>query len=282
MTQSRWLPYALIAPAVIFLLALFVAPLVQTILLSFQDGTSLSLANYQRMANDLNFIPALRNTFALVIVIIPVQLALAIAMGMMVQKLTRGRELVMWVWTIPLAVSDLAAGLVWLAILQNSGYLNTALYELGLLSGPTSWLNSETPLTLFAGIAIAETWRATAIVLIILVAGMQLIPKEYAEAADIFGATPWVKLRKITLPLLKPSIQSALILRTVLAFEVFAVVYALGGRNFPVVVGEAFVWQHENQNYGVAAAYAVFVMAISLAATVVYLVALREKPEAKA
>jgi len=282
MTQSRWLPYALIAPAVIFLLALFVAPLVQTILLSFQDGTSLSLANYQRMATDLNFIPALRNTFALVIVIIPVQLALAIAMGMMVQKLTRGRELVMWIWTIPLAVSDLAAGLVWLAILQNSGYLNTALYELGLLSGPTSWLNSETPLTLFAGIAIAETWRATAIVLIILVAGMQLIPKEYAEAADIFGATPWVKLRKITLPLLKPSIQSALILRTVLAFEVFAVVYALGGRNFPVIVGEAFVWQHENQNYGVAAAYAVFVMAISLAATAVYLVALREKPEAKA
>jgi multiple sugar transport system permease protein len=282
MTQSRWLPYALIAPAVIFLGALFVAPLVQTILLSFQDGAALSLANYRRMAGDLNFIPALRNTFALVIVIIPVQFALAIAMGLMVQKLAHGREFVMWIWTIPLAVSDLAAGLVWLAILQNSGYLNTALYELGLISGPTAWLNSETPLTLFAGIAIAETWRATAIVLIILVAGMQLIPKEYAEAADIFGATPWVKLRKITLPLLKPSIQSALILRTVLAFEVFAVVYALGGRNFPVIVGEAFVWQHDNQNYGVAAAYAVFVMAISLAATVVYLVALREKPEARA
>lgn len=282
MTQSRLLPYALIAPAVIFLLALFVAPLVQTILLSFQDGAALSLTNYQRMATDLNFVPALRNTFALVIVIIPVQLALAIAMGLMVQKLNAGREFIMWIWTIPLAVSDLAAGLVWLAILQNSGYLNTALYELGLISGPTSWLNSETPLTLFAGIAIAETWRATAIVLIILVAGMQLIPKEYGEAADIFGATPWVKLRKITLPLLKPSIQSALILRTVLAFEVFAVVYALGGRNFPVIVGEAFVWQHDNQNYGVAAAYAVFVMAISLGATIVYLVALREKSEAKA
>jgi len=282
MTQSRLLPYALIAPAAIFLLALFVAPLVQTILLSFQDGTALSVANYQRMATDLNFVPALRNTFALVIVIIPLQLALAIAMGLMVQKLNTGRELIMWIWTIPLAVSDLAAGLVWLAILQNSGYLNTALYELGLISGPTSWPNSVTPFTLFAGIAIAETWRATAIVLIILVAGMQLIPKEYGEAADIFGATPWVKLRKITLPLLKPSIQSALILRTVLAFEVFAVVYALGGRNFPVIVGEAFVWQHDNQNYGVAAAYAVFVMAISLGATIVYLVALREKPEARA
>ena len=56
-----------------------------------------------------------------------------------------------------------------------------------------------------------------------------------------------------------------------LAFEVFAVVYALGGRNFPVLAGEAYTWQNENQNYGVAAAYAVLIMAISLAATAVYL-----------
>jgi ABC-type Fe3+ transport system permease subunit len=57
----------------------------------------------------------------------------------------------------------------------------------------------------------------------------------------------------------------------VLAFEVFAVVYALGGRNFPVLVGEAYTWQNENQNYGVAAAYAVLIMAISLLRTAVYL-----------
>ena len=81
--------------------------------------------------------------------------------------------------------------------------------------------------------------------------------------------------------MLKPSIQTALILRTVLAFEVFAVVYALGGRNVPVLVGEAYVWQNENQNYGVAAAYAVLVMAISLAATVVWLRVLRVAPEAR-
>lgn len=282
MQNPRWLPYALIAPATIFLLVLFVAPLVQTVILSFQDGPALGLANYRRMVGDLNFEPALRNTFLLVLVVIPLQFALALGMALMLQKMTVGRDLVMWVWTIPLAISDLAAGLVWLAILQNSGYLNSALYALGIIGGPTPWLNSETPLTLFAGIVLAELWRATAIVLIILVAGMQLIPKEYGEAADIFGASPWVKLRRITVPLLRPSIQSALILRTVLAFEVFAVVYALGGRNFPVIVGEAYVWQHDNQNYGVAAAYAVLAMAISLAATVAYLVALREKPEARA
>jgi multiple sugar transport system permease protein len=83
----------------------------------------------------------------------------------------------------------------------------------------------------------------------------------------------------VTLPLLKPSLQTALILRTVLAFEVFAVVYAIGGTNFPILVGEAYLWQRVNQNGGVAAAYGVLIVAISLAATVVYLWALRSKTE---
>jgi multiple sugar transport system permease protein len=279
MNAPRLLPYALIAPAVVFLAAFFLLPLAQTIALSFQSGDGVGLGNYARMAGDLNFAIALRNTFLLVITVVPVQVVLALMMGMMLQKMARGRDLVLWIWTIPLGVSDLAAGLVWLALLQDSGYLNSALYALGVIDGPRSWLNAEAPVTLFLGIVAAEVWRATAIVLVILVAGLQLIPKEYGEAAEVFGASPWVKFRKITLPLLKPSLQSALILRTVLAFEVFAVVYAIGGRNMPVLVGEAYVWQRDNQNYGVAAAYAVLIMAISLAATMIYLKALRVRPE---
>jgi multiple sugar transport system permease protein len=278
-SRAPWLPYALIAPSVLFLGALFLVPLVQTIWLSFSAGDGVSLANYQRMAGDLNFSLAIRNTFLLTAVVVPLQVALALSMAVMVSKLERGRDLVLWVLTIPLGISDLAAGLAWLSILQNSGYLNSALYGLGLIPGQMSWLSQETPWTLFVSIVLAELWRATAIVLVILIAGLQLIPKEFAEAAEIFGAKPWTRFRKITLPLLKPSLQSALILRTVLAFEVFAVVYALGGRNFPVLAGEAYTWQNENQNYGVAAAYAVLIMVISLAATVVYLKALRVRPE---
>jgi len=278
--QARpWMPYALVAPSVVFLGALFIVPLVQTIWLSVATEGGPSLANYRRMTGDLNFSTAVRNTFLLTLVVVPLQIALALQMATMVSKLERGRDLVLWVWTIPLGVSDLAAGLVWLAILQNSGYLNSALYGLGAISGQVSWLSQETPVTLFIAIALAEIWRATAIVLVILVAGFQLIPKEYGEAAEVFGAKPWTRFTRITLPLLKPSLQSALILRTVLAFEVFAVVYALGGRNFPVLVGEAYTWQNENQNYGVAAAYAVLIMAISLAATAIYLKALRVRPE---
>ena len=280
-TANRWLPYALIAPAAIFLAVFFVVPLAHTIQLSFEGGSVGLFGNYARMVGDINFSAALRNTFMLVLLVVPLQVALALAMGLMLQRMDRGRDLVLWIWTIPLGVSDLAAGLVWLAILQNTGFLNSLLFQLGLLSGPTAWLNSESPVTLIAGIVAAEVWRATAVVLVILFGGLQLIPREFDEAAAIFGASPWRRFTRITLPLLKPSLQSALILRTVLAFEVFAVVYALGGRNVPVLVGEAYVWQNENQNYGVAAAYAVLVMAISLAATVVWLRVLRVAPEAR-
>lgn len=278
-SRTSWIPYALIAPSVLFLAAFFLVPLVQTVWLSFSGEEGLSLVNYQRMAGDLNFSLAIQNTFLLTLVVVPIQVALALVMATMVSKLEKGRDLALWILTIPLGISDLAAGLAWLSLLQNTGYLNSALYALGLIPGPVGWLSQETPWSLFAAIAMAEIWRATAIVLVILIAGLQLIPKEFSEAAEIFGARPWTRFRRITLPLLKPSLQSALILRTVLAFEVFAVVYALGGRNFPVLAGEAYTWQNENQNYGVAAAYAVLIMAISLAATAVYLRVLRTRPE---
>ena len=275
MRNARSLPYLLVAPAVLFLAVLFFVPLVQTITLAFTPNGKFGFGNLARMEDDLNFWDAVVNTFRLVGLAIPVQMVLALAMAMMLQHLRAGRDLVLWIWTIPLGLSDLAAGLVWLAILNDQGYLNTILFHLGVVDGPQAWLTYETPFALLVAVVIAEIWRATAIVMVILIAGLQLVPKEFGEAAAVFGASPWRSFWRITLPLLRPSIQSALILRTVLAFEAFAVVLALGGRNFPVLVSEAYNWQHFNQDPGVAAAYAVVVMTISLVATVVYLRVLR-------
>ena len=273
--NARVIPYLLIAPSLAFLAILFFVPLLQTVALAFQADGIWSTENFTRMTGDLNFTDAVVNTFELVIIVVPLQLLLALAMAMMLQHLRGGRDIVLWIWSIPLGISDLAAGLVWLAILTDKGYLNTILVRLGVLSGPQSWLSYETPATLLAAIVVAELWRATAIVLVIVVAGVQLIPKEYGEAADVFGATPWQRFTRVTLPLLKPSIQTALILRTVLALEMFAIVLSIGGRNFPVLVSEAFNWQYNQQDFGVAAAYAVIVMSVSLAATLIYLWALR-------
>jgi multiple sugar transport system permease protein len=269
------LPYLLLAPSVVFLAVFFVMPLIQTVALSLRVEGAYSFGNFVRMAGDLNFATSVRNTFALVLVIVPLQMALALGMALMLVRMRGGRDLVLWIWAIPLGISDLAAGLVWLALLSDTGYINSILYAFGIIQGQTSWLSYESPVSLFFAIAAAEVWRATAIVFVILLAGVQMIPKEFGEAAEVFGATAWQRFRRVTLPMLKPSIQVALILRTILAFEVFAVVYALGGRNVPVLVGEAYVWQNDNQNYGVAAAYAVLVMVISLAATLIYLRVLR-------
>jgi multiple sugar transport system permease protein len=277
--RARYIPYLLIAPSLGFLTVLFFVPLAQTIALAFQADGIWSTENFARMAADLNFTDAVVNTFEIIIIVVPLQLLLALAMAMMLQHVRGGRDIVLWIWSIPLGISDLAAGLVWLAILTDKGYLNTVLLGLGVLSGPQSWLSYETPATLLAAIVVAELWRATAIVLVILVAGVQLIPKEYGEAAEVFGARPWQRFTRVTLPLLRPSIQTALILRTVLAFEMFAIVLSIGGRNFPVLVSEAFNWQYNQQDFGVAAAYAVVVMCVSLAATLIYLRVLRTPAE---
>lgn len=273
------LPYLLIAPSVIFLAALFLFPLVQTIALAFHDGGHWSVAKFAEMAGDLDFVDAVRNTFLLVVIVVPLQMVFALGMALMLRNVRRGRDLILWVWSIPLGISDLAAGLVWLAILTDRGYLNTVLFKLGVISGPQPWLTYETPVALFAAIVVAEAWRATAIVFLILVAGVQLIPKEYNEAAEIFGASPWQRLRRVTLPLLKPSLQTALILRTVMAFEVFAVVFALSGRDYAVLVGEAYQWQNAYQNSHVAAAYAMVILALSIGTTVVYMKALKVRRE---
>jgi len=277
MRRVRLAPYLLIAPSLLFLLLLFFIPLLQTVALAFQTDTGPGFGKFNEILGDLDFTAAIKNTFGLVVVLVPMQLALALAMAMMLRKVRSGRDLVLWVWTIPLGISDLAAGLVWLSILTERGYLNTVLFDLGFIAGPRSWLTYETPAALFLAIVVAETWRATAIVFVILVAGVQLVPAEYEEAASVFGATAWQRFSRVTLPLLRPSIQTALILRTVLAFETFAVVLAIGGTNFPVLLSQAFIWQNQNQDYGVAAAYAVVIMAITLVATLAYLTALRPR-----
>ena len=280
MISSARAPYYLIAPSAIFLVLLFVWPLAETGFLAFRgnDG-GFSMVHIQKMLRDTNFSYALKNTLILVAVVVPIQIVISLAMAMMLGKLEKGRTTFLYIWTIPLGVSDLAAGIAWLAIFTDLGYLNAVLNGLGIFEGRVGWLSYQNPVTLFACVIIAEIWRATSIVLVILVAGVQLIPKEYAEAAEVFGASAWRRFWHVTLPLLKPSLQSALILRTVLAFEVFAVVYALAGRNMPILVGEAYNWQGAYQNTNVAAAYALFILAISIASTLVYLYALRVKRE---
>ena len=146
---------------------------------------------------------------------------------------------------------------------------------LGVIDRPANLLSYTSPWIVFLAIALAEIWRATAIMLVILVAGIGLIPKEYYEAAEVFGASPWKRFVRITLPLLRPSLSTALVLRVILAFEVFAVVQALGGTLFPVLMGETYKYQFELLNGGAAAAIALIILGISIGFTLLILRLLR-------
>ncbi|GAA1379881.1 sugar ABC transporter permease [Pseudonocardia kongjuensis] len=265
----------LVGPSVVFMAALFGWPVVQGVLQAFTgaDG-GLTGEHVARMVADPYFWPAVRNTLLLIVVLIPVQFAFAVTMALLLRARPRFAGAYFYLWVIPLAVSDLAAGLVWLAVFTDRGYLNSALATIGL--EPVAWLAFDNPVSLFVCVLVAELWRATSLVLVIVVAGLQGIPKDYEEAAAVFGAGPWERLRRVVLPLLRPSLQVALILRTILAFQTFAVAQALTGQNFPLLVGETYRWYTGLQNPNVAAALALVVLVISMLTSLVYLRALRE------
>lgn len=273
--NNKALPYLLLAPATVFLAVFFVWPFLQIAVLAFTTEGGFTLEHFQTMSSNWKFWPTFWNTVILAAIVVPLQLVMALAMAQIVAKLQGARNTILYIFTIPLGLSDLAAGIIWLAIFEQSGFLNSMLVGLGVVERPILFLGYQNLWIIFIAVILAELWRATAIVMVILVSGMGLIPKEYYEAAEVFGAGPWKRFVKVTLPMLRPSIQTALILRTIAAFEVFAVVVALGGTTLPVLVGETFNWQFALQDRNVAAAFALVILVISIAATLVFLRVLR-------
>ncbi|MEV0732469.1 sugar ABC transporter permease [Polymorphospora sp. NPDC050346] len=268
-------PVLLIAPSVVFLAALFLWPVVVGVSQAFTGTDGATLAHLRRMVDDPYFWPAVRNTALLIVVLIPLQFAFALAMALLLRSRPRLSSFYFYVWCVPLAVSDLAAGLIWLSILTDRGYLNSVLAHLGLGDG-FAWLSYQNPTTMFIAVLLAELWRATSLVLVIVVAGLQNIPRDYDEAAAVFGAGYWQRLWHVILPQLRPSLQVALILRTILGLQTFAVAQALTGRNFPLLVGETYQWYVVLQNERVAAAIALVILAVSIGTAMVYLRVLRD------
>jgi multiple sugar transport system permease protein len=272
------LPLGLLAPTIIFLTLLILIPVAQALLLSLQavPGT-LGFEAYRRMFTDVAFADSLKNTLLLLVLVVPVQLVLALAMALLIHSRFPGHGAFLYIFALPLAISDLAAGIVWLAMFADTGYINSALSGLGLVSEPINFLSYENMHLVLGTVIVAESWRATAIVLVILLAGLQLIPREYFEAADLFGASRVKRTLLIVLPMLRPSLQSALIIRTIFAFQTFAVVLALAGRQLPVLSYEAYDWYYNNRNEAIAAAFAGLILLMTMTVVFFYLRLLRVK-----
>lgn len=281
MTARPRSPWLLLLPSIVLLAALFGWPLGQAVAAAFRDDHGFTLAHWQRLVDDPYFFTALRNTLLLIVIVVPVQLVLSIGMALLLQARPRFAGAHFYLWCVPLAVSELAAGLVWLAVFGNRGYLNSLLVWLGLSEDGVQWLGYQHTGTMLLAVVVAEIWRATSLVFVIVIAGMQLLPRDYDEAAQVFGATVWQRLRHVTLPLLGPSLQVALILRTILALQAFAVAQALTGRDFPLLVGETYQWYSNLQNPAVASCVSLVVLAISLATAIFYLRTVRDPEGAR-
>ncbi len=266
------LPLGLLLPTIAFLALLILVPIFQAVLLSFQatDGI-LTFDFYRRMAGDASFADAWRNTILVLVAVVPIQIVLALAMALLIHSRFPGHSVFLYIFAIPLGISDLAAGILWLSVFTELGYLNVVLGALGIIEEPLQYLSFQNLHLIFAAIVVAETWRATAIVMVILLAGLQLIPRDFFEAADVFGASRMQRTLYVVLPMLRPSLQSALVIRTIFAFQTFAVVLALAGRQFPVLAMESFRWYVDIRVPSVAAAYATLILVLTIAATVVYL-----------
>jgi multiple sugar transport system permease protein len=244
------------------------------------DTSQFTTTYIRRMVNDRFFWPALRTTLLLIVLIIPAQFVLAIIMALVIQADLKGSGIFLYIFAIALGVSDLAVGILWYSIFTQSGYLNSILQGLGLIDAPIIYLSADKRYWILIAIWLAEVWRATAIVMVIVVAGMQAISREVLEAAEVFGATLWQRIRYVILPLLRPSLQVALILRTILAFQVFAVVIVLsGGDIMTVLANETYRQYYDQRNSNVAAAYASFILLLSLITAFFYLRAVRTQEE---
>jgi len=215
--------------------------------------------------------------------LIPVQFVLALIMALVIHSRIRFSSGFLYAFSLPIGMSDLAAGILFFSIFTGNGLLNSILDGLGIIDGPFAFLTAENTNWIIFAIVLAELWRATSIVMVILVAGLQAIPDETLEAAELFGASYQQRVRHIILPLLRPSIQVALILRTILAFQVFAVVIALsGGDVVTVLANESFRQYFDLRNNNVASAYALFILLLSIASAVFYLRSVRAESEVRA
>jgi multiple sugar transport system permease protein len=121
----RYLPYLLILPVTLFLCLFFHYLFLLVAKRAFSTSTGLGLDNFRDVVSYWKFPILMKNTPLLVATVVPIQSSLALLRAPMVNKMKKGRDLILYVWTIPLGISDLAAGIIWLAIFEQSGFLNS-------------------------------------------------------------------------------------------------------------------------------------------------------------
>lgn len=225
MKKKNILSWSFILPSILLISVFVFYPMVQAFITSFQTGTGNQLSfdgleNYKRLLTDSTFKKALFNTVMYLVIQVPVMIVLALIVSSMLNmKGLRGKGFFRTAIFLPCVTSLVAYSIVFKSLFANDGFINAALMNLHVISGPINWITS----TGFARMLIimAITWRWTGYNMIFYLAGLQGIDDSIYEAAEIDGVTAVQKFRYITVPMLKPIILFTTINSTIGTLQLF-------------------------------------------------------------
>lgn len=231
--SERRLAFLLIAPAVLLMLAVTAYPIGYAVWLSLQrnnmaapeDTEFIGLSNYVTILTDQYWWTAFFVTLGITVVSVAIEFVLGMALALVMHRTIFGKGVVRTAVLIPYGIVTVAASYSWYyAWTPGTGYLANLLPE---GSAP---LTEQLPS--LAIVVLAEVWKTTPFMALLLLAGLALVPQDLLNAAQVDGAGAWKRLVKVILPLIKPAILVALLFRTLDAFRIFDNIYVLtGGAN---------------------------------------------------
>lgn len=276
--ELKW-GWLFVAPTMIGLLVLNIIPIFQTIYKTFfktgdfgKGNIFVGLENYARMLGDKAIWQALGNTLLYTAVEVPLSIAIALVLAVLLNRKMRGRTVYRTIYFTPMVAAPAAIAMVWRWLYNTDfGLINQMLGKIGL--GPISWLSN--PNLSIISIGIVGIWSCIGYNMILFLAGLQEIPLDYFEAADIDGATGVTQFLRITVPLLSPNIYFVATTRTIAAMQVFDLIFMMVDKSSPVVprtqslVYLFYKYTFEQYNQGYGSTIVVLLLVVILVLTVI-------------
>lgn len=254
-------PYAyyLMLPALLVYALLFVLPALSGLLLSFFNVKSFKLStitfagleNYATVLRNPYFSIAIKNTLLFAVVTTLGKVIFGMALALLVNQRFQGVNYMRTVFFLPAVLNNVAVGLVFRSMMHPSGLINQTLSAMGLDMLMHNWL-TDAKIAIFS-CAFVEIWKWTGYTMVIFLAGLQSIDKTYYEAAQLDGATYWQQLRSVTIPLIMPALNNAVVISVVGGLKVFDIVQSLtngGPGNATSVFGTLIYSSFSSGSYG--------------------------------
>ena len=268
-TRIGWL---LLVPSLAVVAFVAIYPLGKTVYQSFTNQEFLAgleptkwvgLDNYRTLWHDPAFRHSIWVTVKFTLITVSFEFVLGLIIALVVNSHFRGRGLMRAVMLVPWAIPTVVAAKIWQWMLDDVfGVVNDLLMKLHIISHPHAWISD--PATSLASVSAVDIWKTTPFVALLLLAGLQVIPRDLYEAADVDGASPLQQFWRITLPLLKPAILVTLIFRTLDALRVFDVFFVFFGNRADTqtmaIYAQGTIVQDGHVGYGAAISVAIFLI----------------------